>query len=105
VEETPRALDPPPQVVPPEVASPEPEPSAQPEPSVEAEPSAASEAASEPAPVEHEPEGWPSPEETGQLPVSLPPVSDAAEPDKRAGATPFLRRIAGGGGRDFDWGE
>jgi hypothetical protein len=49
--------------------------------------------------------GWPL-EETGEFkPVGLPPVAGDPEAQDSVEATPFLRRIAGGRTRDFDWGD
>jgi cell division initiation protein len=56
--------------------------------------------------VDAQPESWPL-EQTGEFkPVGLPPVAgDPEAAEESVEATPFLRRLAGGKTRDFDWGD
>ncbi len=68
-------------------------------------------AAEPPRPTQESPEvggeayGW-RPDDTGELPrVDLPSADEAGGNDPGAEGPPVLRRIAGGIGHEFDWGE
>jgi hypothetical protein len=58
----------------------------------------------EPRLPESEEVGWPAEDADEFGAVILPPPIESSEPDETIERRPFLRRIAGEGGRTFDWG-